>query len=226
MILGNNGFIRRRLPAAASWWLSGGISSVNAIGVYQPIGAASLAASYTNLANPGTYDAAPGVAPTWASGTGWEFTAASSQYLTTGIVVPDTQTWSLLVRFSDRTTNGYLLGSTGTSGSTWLFGVQGNNGSNRRSYGNGASVTGASGSAITGGVLGFAGRQGYYNGSPDGDEIGTTYTHASLANFIGARNLNGSPNTYQTVTIQAVAIYDTTLTGAQVLAVSNAMASL
>ena len=30
---------------------------------YQPKGAASLAASYFNLANPGTYNAAPGTAP-------------------------------------------------------------------------------------------------------------------------------------------------------------------
>lgn len=56
-------------PAAAPWYLAGGAPTP--IAVYQPKGAASLAASYVNLANPGTYDAAADVpgygAPTWTT---------------------------------------------------------------------------------------------------------------------------------------------------------------
>ena len=66
--------------AAVDWWLSGGINAANAIVVYQPKGAASYAASLVNLANPGTYDAYAGSAPTWAAGTGWTFNG-STQYL-------------------------------------------------------------------------------------------------------------------------------------------------
>jgi len=62
------------------WWLSGGISAANAILAYQAKGAASYAASLVNLANPGTYDAYAGSAPTWAAGTGWTFNG-STQYL-------------------------------------------------------------------------------------------------------------------------------------------------
>lgn len=77
-------YINPYIHAAADWWVVPGKTCVAA---YQPIGAASLAASYVNLANPGTYDAAPGVAPTWASATGWTFNG-STQYLTTGITPP------------------------------------------------------------------------------------------------------------------------------------------
>lgn len=59
-------------------------SGVTCLAAYDAIGASSLADSYTNEANPGTYTAAPGVAPTWAQGTGWTFNG-STQYLTLGL---------------------------------------------------------------------------------------------------------------------------------------------
>jgi hypothetical protein len=77
-------FDRRAAAAAVPWWLAGGVAAANAIAVYQPKGAADLAASYVNLANPGTYDAAPGTAPTFDAATGWTFNG-STQYLTTGV---------------------------------------------------------------------------------------------------------------------------------------------
>ena len=76
-------------------------------------GAASLAASYINLANPGTYDAAPGTAPSFDTATGWTFAAASSQYLTTGIVFG--VNWTILVRVGSATQSfGYLIGAQST----------------------------------------------------------------------------------------------------------------
>ena len=54
---------------AARWYLAGGISASACVAAYQPKGSTSLAASYTNLNSPGTYNAAPGVAPTWAVAT-------------------------------------------------------------------------------------------------------------------------------------------------------------
>ena len=62
------------------WYLAGGIAKANCIAAYQPKGAASLAASYVNLVTPGTYDAAPGTAPTFDSALGWTFDG-TSQYL-------------------------------------------------------------------------------------------------------------------------------------------------
>src|SRR5574338_141498 len=58
--------------ATAPWWLSGGVSPPDVVAAYQPKGAANLAESYINLANPGTYNASPAVSPGWSSLTGWE----------------------------------------------------------------------------------------------------------------------------------------------------------
>ena len=68
------------------------------IAAYQPKGAADLAASYVNLITPGTYNAAPGTAPTFDAATGWTFNG-STQYLTTGVV--PASGYSMLVRVAD-----------------------------------------------------------------------------------------------------------------------------
>lgn len=56
--------------AESNWWEVAGKTCVAA---YQPKGAASLAASYGNLANPGTYTLGPGDAPTFDTALGWTF---------------------------------------------------------------------------------------------------------------------------------------------------------
>lgn len=84
---------RSAAAAAASWWLAGGIDPANCIAAYRAKGAASLAASYDNLAAPGngladgTYDLTLGVAPTFDAATGWTFNG-STQWLTTAANSP------------------------------------------------------------------------------------------------------------------------------------------
>jgi hypothetical protein len=215
---------------AIPWYLSGGITAANCLAAYTPKGAASLAASYDNNAAPGngladgTYDCTLGTAPSFDAATGWSFLATSSQYLKTGFMTVDSNDFSAIVRFSDRSTNGMLFGVVNLLGNLYWFGTQGNNGSNKVAYGNtGVAIGGA---AIASGTLGFAGLKGFKNGSYDVD-IGGTYTFTAAREvYVGCRNLNGSPNTYQTVKIQALAIYNTTLSAPQILAVSTAMAAL
>lgn len=84
-------------PVVIPWYLSGGVVAANCIAAYQPKGAASLAASYINLANPGTNNAAPGVAPTWDATNGFKF--ADNQYLV-GPTVTGTE-GTLIIRFSN-----------------------------------------------------------------------------------------------------------------------------
>lgn len=82
--------------AAADWWDDNGAIS-GCVAAYQAKGAASLAASYVNLANPGTYDATvpAGVsAPTWAASTGWG--VDSTHRLTTNVVAQGT--WTIICR--------------------------------------------------------------------------------------------------------------------------------
>ncbi|MBU0791869.1 MAG: hypothetical protein KKC55_15580, partial [Gammaproteobacteria bacterium] len=71
--------------AETHWWLApvGGVDTILAaycIAAYDAKNAASLVASYDNLAAPlnglpdGTYDCTPIVVPDWANGSGWMFT--------------------------------------------------------------------------------------------------------------------------------------------------------
>lgn len=201
----------------ANWWEAGG--ATGAVGVYQPIGAASLAASYSNLANPGTYDAAPGVAPTFSAATGWTFNG-TTQYLTIGSITIGAG-WSALCRFSG-------------AGAGWLFGVEYASQDRfhvvtafggRTYYRNGGSVDTAS---YTSGVAGIAGQQGYKDGATDGGAIASgTWSGSARVFVIGGANFNGVvPSGLYPGNIQALAIYNTTLSGAQVEAVTTCMQGL
>jgi len=100
--------LRRRLfaammgggAAAGPWYLAGGIAKANCILAYQPKGAASLAASYTNLVNPGTYNAAPGIAPGWDAVNGWK--GDGSAWLDTSYIVPDASNFTIVVKFTNQ----------------------------------------------------------------------------------------------------------------------------
>jgi hypothetical protein len=86
-----------------AWWAATGIGA-SCQRAYKPKGAASQAASYINLANPGTGNAAPGTAPSWNAATGWTFVSASSQYLTTSLN-PSSGDTSYMVQYSCPVTN-------------------------------------------------------------------------------------------------------------------------
>lgn len=204
--------------AAAAWWRAGGAPTP--VAVYQPKGSASLAASYVNLANPGAYDAAPGVAPTFAAGTGWAFNG-SSQYLITGVVPAGG--WSMLVLFSNAVVFGarVLVGCRAAAASRFAVGPSVSGVGVYYAYDNFKEIP----PVLIAGVLGIAAEKGYRNGVLDEINIGT-WSGSAVALTIGARNWNGTIDSYYSGYIQAVAIYNTTLTAPQVLAVSTAMAAL
>lgn len=205
-----------------NWWLAGGVSAANCVAAYQPKGALSLATSYVNLANPGTYDAAPGTAPTFAAATGWTFNG-SSQYLTTGITPTNNQTWSAIVRCSDvtATTGRWLFGYYEGAGK--LFGIIPVHATGPSvSYLNGGELKVAP--SASSGVLAVAGAVGYRDGAAESGTI-PAGSGALAAVFIGANN-NGAANAWINGKIQAFAIYNAVLTPAQVAAISAAMAAL
>lgn len=197
-------FDRRAAAAAVPWWLAGGAPTP--VAVYQPKGAASLAASYVNLVNPGTYDAALGTAPT-LDASGWVFVTASSQWLDTTIVM---QTgYSSLVRFSGAT-NGlrYAIGSYSASPDkfyqigpdlTFL-------GTTAVMFGAGAYVQRTP--VLAGGVLAIAGQQPYRDGAADGAVIAAGSGFPAYSLTIGVRN-GASRFGYFSGSVQAVAIWET-----------------
>jgi len=213
--------------AAAAWYLAGGVSAANCVAAYQPIGAASLAASYVNLANPGTYNAAPGVAPTFDTATGWMFNG-STQYLIAPFSPAYDRSWSFVVRYSDANSNiGVTFGIRTADSSCRVQIVPGRTNDNRQYiYGNSAAVLTISSGGTPSGVMAIAGTTAYINGVSDGSIPGANGGSSALQFHIAARIYGASVDSYFPGNIQAVAIYNTTLTAPQVAAISTAMAAL
>lgn len=202
-----------------AWWASGGIAA-SCVAAYKPKGAANLAASYINLANPGTYNAAPGVAPTFAGATGWTFDGAT-QYLDCGFVPAGDSSWSFFMQFSDGASTGYhICGiTTGikiyidtTNNANGVFMQNGSNGKNR------APV-------MTAGNYGFAGLNAYRNGSLDSTANTAGGGSNALPFFIGARNNSGSADVFWVGNILAACAYNATLS-TQIAGLAAAMAAL
>lgn len=208
----------------AIWYRAGG--APQPIIVYQPKGAASLAASYVNLANPGTYNAAEGTAPTFATATGWTFTVALSQYLKTNYAVGggfNPQTRTAIVRVADSVANTAAFGAwNGSSVGIRILPVRGNNLDVIISHGGQLIV--ANEKTPTG-VLAVAGATAYKNGAALTGSIGTSAATDVPELYIGAMNNNGTPSYFQG-SILAFALYESVLTASQVAAVSAAMAAL
>jgi len=210
---------------AGFWWLAGGISAANCIAAYQPKGAASLAASYVNLANPGTYDAAPGTAPSWATGTGWTFNG-STQYLRTSVVPANDQSWSFIVRLANRVGNKCVAGvwnasAVGRGFAIWPYALN-------VYYDNGGEITTSPG--ITSGVLCVAGNKGYRDGTVESGTI-SAWTGTSVGDvMIGALHsrytADGTAINFFAGDILALAIFNIALSGAQAAAVTSAMQAL
>ena len=202
--------------AAVPWWLAAGVTPVAA---YAPKGAASLAASYTNLANPGTYNAAPGVAPTFDTATGWTFAAALSQYLTTGIV-PGAG-WMAIVKFASASgTNPYLFGANGANRYFMISPVVGSvvRYQSGVTVGNQKDVS----PALVSGTLAIAGQYGYRNGVQDASGMAAAYADAA-AIYIGCRNANGTASNFLSGQISSFWIYNATLSSANVAIQAAAM---
>jgi hypothetical protein len=205
----------------AVWYLAGGAPMP--VAAYQPIGAASLADSYVNLANPGTNDAAPGVAPTWDATTGWGFNGVD-QYLTTGIV-PESG-YSMIIRYTSFVAKDFLdifIGSRASLNSRFYLG-DGNNVQNSAIYGSGGATLVTPRPPVNADFA-IAGQQGYRNGVAEGGAA-SAWNSVGLAIFVGCSNNSNVPGNFSEIHILAVAIYSATLTASQVAAVSAAMAAL
>lgn len=207
-------------PAYTNWWQ--GIGDVVPLStgytIYDPLTAADLAASYVNLANPGTRNAtAPTAAPAHAQGTGWTFTAASSQYLNTNTALANLQT---VIIWVEDASGIYAIGSFVSSGGVRETNIRPVNASNttfRRSATN-ITVPGAT----RGGILATAGTDAYKNGIDIGNF--PAWSGASgLSYFIGCLNTDGVAANFYGGRVLRVAIYNIVLTADQIDAVVRAM---
>jgi len=192
---------------------------------YLPKGASSLATSYVNLANPGTYDATVGVAPTWNASSGWIFNG-STQYLDTG--VEPASDWSMVVKFSDFVIDGASAIAGITNYNVASFFIASSVGQDW--YGTGKAITVVTRDPTLQGVRAISKYQGYLNGVADGtpaSEEAWANTGADLNILIGCYNYaGGSPAVFSQVNVQAFTVYDKTLSAAEILAVTQAMEAI
>jgi len=210
--------------AAANWWEAAGVAPWAA---YQPKGAASFAASLTDLTGNGrdAGDPGGGATPGWGAVTGWTFDGIA-QYLTTTFVpgVALTQNQSMLIQFTalNASTGVDKLSGVIRSGVN-IFGIGEQVGASTIYY-NGQTV--GTGAPPVAGNLAVAGAQGYRNGAADGGLIGGW----SLANgqpiYIGAENNAGVAQFFASYHCTALILYDVTLTAPQVALIAAAIAAL
>lgn len=209
---------------ALPWWNPDGATPAATCGAWQAKGAASLAASYLNLATLGNANIDPavvgGVAPTFDPALGW-ITNGINQYLKTGVLPAGS--FTTIIRFSNGPGNtSYLdcLYGAAQSGTqrieVWT------NALNRLRIANQLETNYP---AITSGVIAVAGNCAYLDTALLSCGLGGAWTAIARDIYIGARN-TGSPTEPWPGYIQAFAVYNLTLTAAQVLARRTAIAAL
>ena len=203
--------------SAAPWWQVAGATCVAA---YQPKGAADLATSYVNLANPGTYNAAPGVAPTLVA-SGWVFNGIT-QWLTSGVL--SAANMSVFVRFSNATgATKCAIGSQDVNSHGILL-LPRNGGQTGHFLCYGATSQQPA-PALSSGVLAVAGVNGYLDGVSQTSALGNVIANPKTI-YIGAMNNNGGVAWHFIGNIQAAVIYSTVLTAGDVAALTARMQAL
>lgn len=212
-------------PAPVGNWWEPTTGLFTCLAAYQPKGAADLAASYINLANPGTNDAAPGDAPTFNAATGWTFNG-SNDYLLTGITPATGYTLAVrIANYTSTSSNRTAIGSGSSSANGLEIRPVWGSGSNAFwVHGSGT----ASGAENPTGVLVLAGQSAYLNGVLLSSAIGaaTLTSNSGLTIGVKAYNSGATRVNYLAADVLAVAIYSTTLDATQVAEVSAAMAAL
>jgi len=205
------------------WYLAGAVPAANCKAAYQPVGAASLAASYIDIAS--TFDITAIDAPTFNSATGWTFNG-TSDVLNTGYVPPNQVTRSAIVRISGASTgaaNRNIFGDRNSVDGTYVV-LRNTNNASKATFNNGSGTGITHTTNVAAGVLAIAGLDGYIDGSDVGNMAAGTYNMAAVTIHIG--QANGIASEFYSGNIQAIAFYDITLTPAQVVAITAAMNAL
>lgn len=205
--------------SASNWWEAGG--ATGCVVAYQPKGAASYAASKSNLANPGTLDAAEvGGALDWDAA-GWSGFASLSRCIDAG-TVPQ-YNWSFIVRYASVTTNNTVVCGAYESGLKGAYIAYFTAGLSPFLRGGGETIA----PAMATGVYGVAGGQAYRNGTADGSSwlASSLGGDTSRTMYVGAQHHTAATQ-YIDGSIQAFAMFNNVLDATKMAAVSAAMAAL
>lgn len=196
----------------SSWWIPTGCTSSDVVCAYKAEGAASLAASYSNLNNPGTQDAIATTPPTWDSTNGWKFNG-SDQYISTGTMTI-TENLTVICKFSNRAAGNYMLGADGfwveTTG--WYISDLTPNLA--------VGIDGASGDlgfSDTSAIIGVNKNVAVKNGVSSNLSLSPSPISFEWGFFIGATNRGDeTANNFTIIYVQSFILYNKTLTGTQI----------
>jgi hypothetical protein len=193
------------------WYLQGGISTANVVAAYTPIKKTTLAESYINDANPGTYDATPIVAPSLVTSKGWQFSTVAGSMLNTHIIPTNNQTWSMVIKYRDfvKTTNEQALAGTYAASQKIFMLVLGKSSNPNMIFANGSSK--AVSTSPSEAVMAVAGNKGYISSIEVATNISVGSGNISYEILIGAVN-GATPGWFANCIIESVAIYNKILT--------------
>lgn len=208
---------------AVPWYLAGDIAPENCVAAYQAVGAESQAASYVNLANPGTHNLTATGAIAWGADTGWDWTG-TGQYLTS-TVSSALKPVTVLVRCTPAATNSMPLWAGAASSGTFEFRL---NQADLQLLSQNVALIGASAGdyvvANTDAVYGvsYAGN-GAYGLYVNGVLVASGTNDKTLTSGNTRIGYEAAGSVTYDGTIASVAVYNRVLTGDEVAAVSQAM---
>lgn len=215
---------------APEWWEPD--YGMEPVAIWQPKGAASLADSYIDLSGSGN-DAFPGVAPSWATDTGWTFTG--TEWLDTPLVPSLTNQYMTMMIYIYRAENDSIGVGVGGMSGLYVRGYLYNSGGGAnpwvetRTYTNGSGVSRSSGTPSEPSplrVLAVSYRRGYREDVEDYCCWGVMGTPRS-GNQVHIGIINGwDPGVPYTGKIYAAAVYNTELSQAQITTLKDAMRAL
>lgn len=208
--------------ADTRWWLADGLTNTNLIAVYMAIGAKTKADSLVNIINPGTGNITETGTVSWNKLVGW-YGFGAGNYLDAAEYKSSTYSFVVLADYTFAQNNGRIISQEengGTGGTLLIANVDGTNGSLRQA-GDSNSFTVNKVRAIYGATQSKA----FFNGesigtvTPAGDEqIG--------ALRIGNRSYTPDASNYFKGRVLAVAIYNTSISDAQMVAIHNNLTNI
>jgi hypothetical protein len=202
------------------WYLAGGVPLANCLGAYQPVGAANIGASYTNIAHPGTGTDAEPVQfkePTWNVSDGWIADGTKVARLPAAWVYGATT--SIICRF---TGVGAPFEDDNLFGSQTPYAAPIHRSATELFFGIGGKYLLPTFTSTASGVVALCGPYGYYNKANSGPVVAPDFTGTDRIFVFGKTATSG----LIAAKIQALAIYNITLSLAQVNAITDAMAAL
>jgi hypothetical protein len=232
------------------WWLAGDVNPNNVLAVYQPKDAVNYAESKVNIVNPGVHNAVDGTLfPVWSSGDGWTFSSSHNRtgtYLTTDIssIEMGRKQGSIIVKYSSLADQGRAMCLIGGQ-------YESDSGSDIPTISleisppslgglvlcpnfdeaHDSPLPTSPGANVLQGIIANTPDGSYFNGnfvSGGGswsDNVDSSDLYIGCLNYDFESGLH-RPYIFASVKIQAIAIYNTTLTPFQVAVITSFLAAL